>query len=219
MDERHVHPPRYGGGSVTICSVDGCERGVLAKGYCGRHYQQVRKRGTVHATTNDLTPSERFWAKADRSGACWEWTATIHKTGYGSFRYEGRIALAHRVAYELIKGPIPEGMQVDHTCRNRACVNPAHLRPVTNKQNQENVLGGRNPSGYRGVSWCRIHRKWKARARHNGRLHQAGYHSTAEEAAEAARSLRLSLYTHNDPDRTTPKQAFRNIEDAERKAA
>ena len=196
---------------MNSCTAEGCDRSDLKSAYCGRHYQQIRKRGAIHITANDLSPSERFWSKVDKSGQCWDWTATIHKTGYGSFRFKGKIALAHRVAFELSKGPIPEGMQIDHTCRQRACVNPDHLRPVTNKQNQENVSGGRNPSGLRGVSWSRTSRKWKARVRHNDKLHSAGYYDSAEEAAEAARQLRLLLYTHNDPDRTADT-AIRNIE-------
>lgn len=91
---------------------------------------------------------DRFWAKVDRSGgpdACWNWTASTTADGYGRFRVrpessgESQKALAHRVAYELLVGPIPDGLQIDHLCRNRGCVNPAHLEPVTG---QENTLRG-----------------------------------------------------------------------------
>ena len=81
------------------------------------------------------TPRERFWAKVDRSGDCWEWRSAFYSNGYGSFWLNGRSRLAHRVAYELTVGPIPEGLQLDHVCRNTSCVNPGHLRAVTARVN------------------------------------------------------------------------------------
>jgi hypothetical protein len=65
-------------------------------------------------------------------GGCWEWTSFRNKAGYG--RIGGRV-LAHRLAYESLVGPIPSGLVIDHLCRNPACVNPAHLEPVTLQEN------------------------------------------------------------------------------------
>lgn len=79
----------------------------------------------------------------DDSG-CWEWTAYVDpRTGYGHSNLNGRISTAHRIVYELLVGPIPEGLVLDHLCRNRGCVNPAHLEPVTDK---ENLLRGEGPT-------------------------------------------------------------------------
>lgn len=87
-----------------------------------------------------MTREERFWAKVDRSGDCWRWTGALARGGYG-FAVVGsrddpqRYRNAHRFAYELSVGPIPEGLELDHLCRNRRCVNPAHLEPVTHSEN------------------------------------------------------------------------------------
>lgn len=82
-----------------------------------------------------LLPAARFWAKVDKTESCWVWTACRNRDGYGRFHLAGRNVRAHRVAYELLKGPIPAGLTIDHLCRVHDCVNPAHLEPVTNREN------------------------------------------------------------------------------------
>jgi hypothetical protein len=84
----------------------------------------------------------RFWSKVDKTDSCWIWVACKYKDGYGRFRLNGRCHRAHRVAYELLVGPIPPGLVLDHLCRNRACVNPSHLDPVTH---QTNIARGHAP--------------------------------------------------------------------------
>lgn len=92
------------------------------------------------------TAEERFWAKVDRNGPipdyapelgpCWIWTAnTSGGTGYGNFWLGRSYGKAHRFSYELMKGAIPDGLDLDHLCRVRACVNPAHLEAVTRQEN------------------------------------------------------------------------------------
>lgn len=78
---------------------------------------------------------ERFWAKVNKTDGCWLWTGGKGSKGYGSFWAKDRLVKAHRFAYELLVGTIPVGFQLDHLCRNRACVRAEHLEVVTNKQN------------------------------------------------------------------------------------
>jgi hypothetical protein len=79
---------------------------------------------------------DRFWAKVERTDTCWLWTASTDGRGrYGSFGVHGRLVRAHRFAYELLVGPIPDGLVLDHLCSVTRCVNPAHLEPVTQAEN------------------------------------------------------------------------------------
>ena len=83
----------------------------------------------------------RFWSKVDRKEglSCWNWIGPTNASGYGRFHAEGRSVMAHRVTVWLSGRSIPNGMEVDHICRNRSCVNPEHLRVVTHR---ENLLAG-----------------------------------------------------------------------------
>lgn len=102
------------------------------------------------------TETERFWAKVDKTGGpehlswrgtvCWVWTASRTPGGYGQIRVAGKLVTAHRWAYENAKGPIPAGLQTDHLCRTRACVNPDHLEGVTQQENIRRGLAGKYQS-------------------------------------------------------------------------
>lgn len=86
-----------------------------------------------------IPPTQRFWAKvevADDPTQCWLWRGGLYRNGYGRFAWSsGHALLAHRYAYELMVAPIPEGLEIDHLCGARNCVNPKHLEAVPHREN------------------------------------------------------------------------------------
>ena len=159
----------------------------------------------MEAITLSPAEADRFWAKVRKGQGCWIWTAAT-RHGYGSFavgrRPSRRTLFAHRIAYSLARGPIPDGKAIDHICRRPTCVRPDHLRPVTPKQNQENRSPrSSSPSGVRGVRWRADRRKWRAEVKHLGKTICVGHFLTLQEADAAARAARNDLFTHNDHDR------------------
>lgn len=204
----------------NTCSVDGCDkrtkrtkRTKCAKcasqesHWCSMHCARMRIHGSF-----DLPPrkprnpsaraaEERFFAKVEKTDGCWNWTAGLNRYGYGRFRGADKAVLAHRFAYEFLVGPISSGLQLDHICHNRRCVNPDHLRAVTNKENSENRA--KNQSGIRGVHWNKRDKRWSATMTHNGKRIHVGYFNTAGEAEVAVITKRNELFTHNDADRHT----------------
>ena len=82
---------------------------------------------------------ERFFEKVRITDGCWEWIGAIGNFGYGRFGFQRRVLYAHRFIFEAKNGPVGRKLDLDHLCRNRACVNPGHLEPVTRKVNNERM--------------------------------------------------------------------------------
>ncbi|KKL82601.1 hypothetical protein LCGC14_1983150 [marine sediment metagenome] len=80
---------------------------------------------------------DRFWTKANKTDTCWLWTANLDECGYRRISMNRIMRGAHRISYQMIVGEIPEGLEIDHLCRVRHCVNPDHLEVVTHKANTE----------------------------------------------------------------------------------
>lgn len=186
------------------CSYDECEKQAEKRSLCSTHYSYWRKRGNPAPLRRAYTdPDEAFRARSKSQGECIVWTGAKNDRGYGklwTFDDDGRrkITYAHRYAWERERGAIPEGMHLDHTCHNKSCVNVAHLRLATNKQNHENLRGARSDSrsGIRGAIWSAQKQKWAAQVHHHGIRHHLGFYDTPEEAGHIAAAKRSELFTH-----------------------
>jgi len=149
---------------------------------------------------------DRFLAKVgepDERG-CWPWLGAMSPSGYGVMGLGGRAlgtVSAHRASWILHHGDSPE-CDLDHACGNRGCVNPGHLRPASRVENSQHrtALNRNNTSGFQGV-YLHACGRWAAEVHDQGVKRWAGLHDTPEQAGDAARRLRLILFTHNDADK------------------
>src|SRR5699024_9385572 len=179
------------------CSVDNCDRKFYAHNLCQKHYGRLRGSGDMNNQARGPRPktAEEFFSMyAQPDNGCLTWSGNRVRSGYGVILVDKKRRRAHRYAWERVNGPIPDGMQVDHICWNRACVEISHLRLVTNKQN------GRYRSGASSVSKSGVRNvypqgdKWRVEIMKDGKARSYGVYSTVEEAAEVAEEKRLELF-------------------------
>ncbi len=130
-------------GENTVAETKLCECGCGQPTLIARQTRSIRGdvRGQpvhfIHGHNKRRNALDRFWSKVDKHSlnACWTWQAQLNEGGYGRFFNGHEQIPAHRFAYELLVGPIPEGLEPDHLCRNRDCVNPYHLEVVDHRTN------------------------------------------------------------------------------------
>lgn len=140
-----------------VCVIEGCGTPHEARGWCRRHYLIWQAHGDPLYIPQG--PEARFWAFVDKNGPspalpsslgrCWSWTGSGDTRGYGGFSLGGTTVKAYQFAFHLAGGTIHSGQELDHLCRNPNCVNPAHLEPVTHK---ENMLRGTNPAALHAIT-------------------------------------------------------------------
>ena len=121
------------------CKVEGCEKKHHAKGFCVMHYTRMKRHGDLLPRHNPPPKpiKERFeenYTPVPESG-CWLWTGCVKAHGYGVIFIKNKTQYAHRVSWELHRGPIPDGLFVLHHCDVPSCVNPEHLFTGTQKDN------------------------------------------------------------------------------------
>src|ERR1035441_8724960 len=136
---------------AKTCSIEGCKKPHKARGWCSRHYRCWWESGDPRR--GDMTPGERVWLKVNKDGPvpahrpdlgpCWPWTGCTSPSGYGTIGVRYKVRRAHVVAYEQLVGPVPDGLELDHLCRVRACCNPAHMEPVTHAENMRRGVAGK----------------------------------------------------------------------------
>jgi hypothetical protein len=185
--------------AAWTCNHAGCDRGIYFQQLCRPHYRQIK----LYGETWDNTSAGRFWRKVEKTNTCWLWVACVDSGGYGRRGNgdHGQV-MAHRFAYELLVGPIPEGLDLDHlchtndrsckggvACRHRRCVNPAHLEPVTPAENTRRALK-REDSCARGHAWVNPYLRWDKERQKWHRAcrecNKAGYRRRYEERKRLA---------------------------------
>jgi ribosomal protein S14 len=197
-------PPRAhrpGRPPLTEPATDVPDQGLLVRLQRALTATEVSSSHTIRVTSMAKTgpkpkpPEDRFWLRVKETPAgCWEWTGIRNQRGYGYFVPDNSRELrrngvakrvsAHRWAYEFVTGKVPEGLELDHLCRNHSCVNPAHLEPVTHRENVRRGLAAavrrRATCGRCGQPWTHYNKKGWGVCRPCMRFYQRAHYWRSE---------------------------------------
>lgn len=146
------------------CTIENCTNPphTIKSGLCNAHTGRLKRHGDPLKGTGSRSrgsKEERFLAKFKQGNPtlCWNWECSIGNHGYGQLHIKNETLLSHRLSYEYFRGPIPDGLTIDHLCRNTRCVNPNHLGPATNSINvQREWMHLRPPKGWGYEQKCAI---------------------------------------------------------------
>lgn len=179
----------------TTCTIEDCSRKHYARGWCTKHYNRWLQHGDPYyvEVTVSRSPEESFLNHTEWQGECLVWTRYLYE-GYGVIWVNGKSIPVHRYAWERENGRIQDGLEIDHICWNRACVNVDHLRLVTRSQNCS-YRSGAQPGSKSGIRNVHKHgNNWRVSFKKNQKRHSFGTYKTIEEAAAVAERARQELF-------------------------
>lgn len=181
---------------MNTCSIDSCDAATSARGWCRKHYRKWQDYGDPEAPArrHHGNPSAALAARVKADGDHLVWSGPLTETGYGKMWDGERVSPAHRVAWVLANGPIPDGALIDHACHNRACVKVGHLRLATPAQNNRNRRSApiNSTTGFRNVRV--VNGRYRVDLQLNGSKVYGGEYRDLEDAREAAHALRLANF-------------------------
>lgn len=168
-----------------LCTVEYCNRPPIARGWCNAHYHCWLRNGNPTPTIIMYDDKRRFMSHIKKVGDCWVWQRCKNKQGYGKFQVDRKTKSAHRWSYETFIGRVPKGLVLDHLCCNTSCVNPAHLEPVTQRENtlRGNAIKKKVSNLPPGVGYH--NGKYRARKCISGKSYFLGHFQTPDEAYQA----------------------------------
>lgn len=140
MPKRNTRTPKS---RSRPCSVKDCDNPIKTAGLCHKHYLRQWRHGDVHVikSTKGLPTAERIRLRSKDDGECRVWTGPKHDAmGYARMLVDGRLQYVHRVAWELVNGPVPDGLVLLHSCDNASCVRVEHLSLGTQRDNVQDML-------------------------------------------------------------------------------
>lgn len=186
--------------TLLTCEFAHCKNPPKARGLCGGHYRQAQ----LGKELSELRPGRNapledrlaYWSMPLVETGCVVWLGTLTESGHSKIGVGYDQKRAHRVAWELVNGPIPDGLMIDHRCGVRPCINVDHLRLATPAQNSAHltVMDSRNTSGHRNVFWDKSRGKWMVLIGFDGRYRNFGRFSDKADAIRVANEKREELY-------------------------